>query len=259
MARQLPEWWQRLRRRWEWFSHIDTLISWSQRIWPVAKWLVRGIGFVGSILWAIVIENLIPALGAVGVLLWIAAEVAAHRYKRSHHQLPEPRPGIIFPKGEVIQGPSAPAEMEPESGEAEDAGSAAPATVEIGVKALEPTITQGPAPPLKDLLRQWYNKVWDFYEEAQREKPGPDITGMDTWAAMGRHATADTRWTSEWVSAFKRSFARHIESIIDDCQEAGVDVIFPDPYAIDSVDGIARLADRIKDAIESKALRRTSS
>ena len=108
-------------------------------------------------------------------------------------------------------------------------------------------------PALRDQMKQLCDDIWSFYGEAQRDRPGPDITGLDAMKAMTRRHTADTRWASLWTTAFKQKFALDIEHVFREYAEAkvGPEVDFPDPYSVKSVDEIARLADSIKEAIGS--------
>lgn len=69
-----------------------------------------------------------------------------------------------------------------------------------------------------------------------------------------RNPTVETRWTSKWITNFKRDFAQEIETLFNDCREAGIDVDFPDPYSVKAVDEIARLADTFKEVYGSDVL-----
>ena len=99
--RTLPKWWQTWKRRWGWLSHLDSAISWGQRLWPPFKWLLRGVIALGGAFWAFLQQNWIPLLGIVGALLWILGEWLLQRSRLPVPDRAQPK----FPKGEVLQGP----------------------------------------------------------------------------------------------------------------------------------------------------------
>jgi len=76
MEPKLPKWWLRWRQQWDFLSNLDTAISWTQRFWTPIKWIVKGAIVLVAWAWATIVQNPIPLLGILGVLLWVGGEWA---------------------------------------------------------------------------------------------------------------------------------------------------------------------------------------
>lgn len=101
--RALPKWWESLTRQWEWLSHLDTTISWGQRIWGFRRplWTAVTWAATGLTVFLAFLEQWWQAI-VVGAL--VLTSIAGQIYLRKTRP---PVPGPTFPKGAVEQEPHA--------------------------------------------------------------------------------------------------------------------------------------------------------